>query len=923
MRPIHLVLSAFGPYAGKTDIDFDALGQNGLYLITGDTGSGKTTLFDAITYALFGEASGSSRGPQMFRSKYADPATPTEVELLFEYNGKRYTVKRNPGGYERPAKRGGGMTLEQPTAELHLPDGRIVTRQREVDSTLRDGILHISREQFAQIAMIAQGDFLKVLHATSDERRLIFQKVFQTAPYQRLQERLKEESAALQRQAEQLNAQLQLQLNRLQADENDVLRMELDALKSGGRITPETPGVIAQLIRQDESSLQNADEANEALAKRKDALTKLLTQADERLLAEQKRRDALAELEQWKARQAELQAALTLQESRRPEADAQLQAAAAIAATLPEYDRAEQQQNTIRQLTEQCQSTEQQLQTLKADQSHTEKQLQTLKAELAGLQTAGESKVRLDAELQQLRNDLLQVNAFEKLLGELAAHRAELENAQGNYRRAAEQAKAAAQAYESLHHAYLDAQAGILAEQLVEGEACPVCGAVHHPRPAVRPADAPNKMDVDAAWEQAEALRTAMEKTAQAAGLAKGKVERSEAEALAQLETVPWLTQLDDAAAQAAARREWILAAGMQKKEQMKAEETRIARKQALDLQLPEQEQARLRIDSDIGTAAARLAGQRAALEAQQAQYAALRQKLSYPTKADALRSMAEKESLQKTILQAIEAAQQQLQQSREGIAQLTGQIAALEKQLVSLPPQDRDQLMQQQAELNRRQRELDAARLTLHTRLSNNRDVQRRIEQHAGESLRLDKKLGWVAALANTASGQVPGKDKVALEVFVQMTYFDRILRRANKRLAVMTGDQYELVRQSEGENKRSQTGLDLDVIDHNNGTHRSVKTLSGGESFKASLSLALGLADEIQSANGGIRIDTMFVDEGFGSLDEQSLRQALQALSDLTEGSRLVGIISHVAELKEKIDKQVIVTKDKVGGSRVRIVV
>ena len=186
-----------------------------------------------------------------------------------------------------------------------------------------------------------------------------------------------------------------------------------------------------------------------------------------------------------------------------------------------------------------------------------------------------------------------------------------------------------------------------------------------------------------------------------------------------------------------------------------------------------------------------------------------------------------------------------------------------------------------------------------------------------------LERRYTWVRTLSNTVNGNLPGKEKIALETYVQTTFFDRILQRANRRLLVMSGGQYELKRRLEAENNRSQSGLELDVVDHYNGSERSVKSLSGGETFKASLSLALGLSDEIQSAAGGIRLDTMFVDEGFGSLDEESLRQALHALTSLTEGSRLVGIISHVAELKEKIDKQIVVTKDRTGGSRVEIVV
>ena len=229
----------------------------------------------------------------------------------------------------------------------------------------------------------------------------------------------------------------------------------------------------------------------------------------------------------------------------------------------------------------------------------------------------------------------------------------------------------------------------------------------------------------------------------------------------------------------------------------------------------------------------------------------------------------------------------------------------------------------QRSDELTRQRSEAAQAQKTIHARLVTNKTALENMQEKAADLEKLEKRYTWVRALSNTVNGNLAGKEKVALETYIQMTFFDRILQRANVRLLVMSGGQYELKRRREAENNRSQSGLELDVIDHYNGSQRSVKSLSGGESFKASLSLALGLSDEIQSAAGGIRLDTMFVDEGFGSLDEESLQQAIRALTGLTEGNRLVGIISHVAELKEKIDKQIVVTKDKSGGSRVEILV
>ena len=231
------------------------------------------------------------------------------------------------------------------------------------------------------------------------------------------------------------------------------------------------------------------------------------------------------------------------------------------------------------------------------------------------------------------------------------------------------------------------------------------------------------------------------------------------------------------------------------------------------------------------------------------------------------------------------------------------------------------EEAQRQKQELAVREKSLTVCLRTVHTRVETNRRVLYNLKGKSAKLLELEKRWFWVKALSNTANGNVAGKEKIMLETYVQMNYFDRIIARANTRFMVMSGGQYELKRCREASGNRSQTGLDLNVIDHYNGTERSVKTLSGGESFKASLSLALGLSDEIQSLAGGIRLDTMFIDEGFGSLDEESLDQAMQALAGLTEGNRLVGIISHVGELKARIDRQILVTKDKSGGSRAEL--
>lgn len=268
MRPIKLTVSAFGPYAGKTVLDLDKLGENGLYLITGDTGAGKTTIFDAITYALYGEASGDNREPSMFRSKYAEATTPTEVELVFSYAGKTYTVKRNPE-YERPKSRGEGFTTQKAEVQLIYPDGRVVTKQRDVDNAIRD-IMGINRSQFLQIAMIAQGDFLKLLLAPTEERKKIFRQIFKTQLYQDLQDRLKKESGQLNDKCDAARNSIKQYIDGITCDENDVLSIEVEKAKNGLLPVKDVMDLIDRLLTQDrgkktdiQKSISDADKALE------------------------------------------------------------------------------------------------------------------------------------------------------------------------------------------------------------------------------------------------------------------------------------------------------------------------------------------------------------------------------------------------------------------------------------------------------------------------------------------------------------------------------------------------------------------------------------------------------------------------------------------------------------------------------------
>ena len=346
-----------------------------------------------------------------------------------------------------------------------------------------------------------------------------------------------------------------------------------------------------------------------------------------------------------------------------------------------------------------------------------------------------------------------------------------------------------------------------------------------------------------------------------------------------------------------------------------------LQQKQELDRRIPQEEQALRELEQSAAALREELAGAESRNEEMTEQIEALRAQLYHPDLQEARGRIAALEEEIQRLAGARKAAEETANSRQAELTRADAAIQELKQMLESSQKVDIQAQQLRSDELTRQRSEASQAQKTIHARLVTNKTALENMQEKAADLEKLEKRYTWMRALSNTVNGNLAGKEKVALETYIQMTFFDRILQRANVRLLVMSGGQYELKRRREAENNRSQSGLELDVIDHYNGSQRSVKSLSGGESFKASLSLALGLSDEIQSAAGGIRLDTMFVDEGFGSLDEESLQQAIRALSGLTEGNRLVGIISHVAELKEKIDKQIVVTKDKSGGSRVEI--
>ena len=920
MRPLNLIMSAFGPYAGEETIDFEKLGKSGLYLITGDTGAGKTTIFDAITFALYGEASGNNRDPSMLRSKYADPDRPTCVTLTFSYAGKQYTVTRKPE-YERAKSRGTGTTKKAAEAELICPDGRSVTKQREVTAAIQN-ILGIDRNQFSQIAMIAQGDFLRLLLAETKDRQAIFREIFHTGYYQVFQERLKDDARELSRECENERRSIRQYISGMRCADGDLHAENVRKAQAGELPTEEILELLEELIGKDTELLDRCGDRLSSLDAELNVLNTRLGRAEELEKAEQALEKTRAELGKAREKQNILDAAFAEAGAKQPEADRLAAEAAALETLLPEYDAREkmllERRNTELQLKAEMKALEKDSEALNNGTQQTE----ALKTERKTLETAGAQREALLREKDGVEAKGRQIADTLKTLDAAVRLKSNLGEAQRKYLAAQKEYELTQQRYDDMNRAFLSEQAGILAQTLREGEACPVCGATVHPHPAELSKAAPTESQLKQAKREADQCRRTAELTSSEAGSLLGQEAATRKElGRKAAELWPELPQ-EKIRETAESERKTLRERFVELSAAVTAEEKKLKRKAELEELIPQIEQEQQRLQESRQRSRERITSCETKIRQWDELLQQAEEKLPFPSKAEANRELARLKGEQQRIREALTRAEETQRQGKTACAALEGRIHQLTEQLSAAEKPDTKALREETDRLNREKQEMNRQNAEFLLRLNANRTAQSGILKQGAQLEQLEKKLTWVKALSDTANGTVSGKERIMLETYVQTSFFDRMIARANTRFFIMSGGQYELKRRDVADNLRSQSGLELSVIDHYNSTERSVKTLSGGESFKASLSLALGLSDEIQSSAGGIQLDTMFVDEGFGSLDEESLEQAMKALSGLTESNRLVGIISHVSELKERIDRQIVVKKDRSGGSHAEIV-
>lgn len=1054
MKPTKLTLSAFGPFSDLVELDLTQLDGQGLFLITGDTGAGKTTLFDAICFALYDEVSGPYRPVEHLRSDFAAPDAQTFVQLEFVHRGKPYTLKRNPA-YERPKLRGSGTVKEKSDALLILPGEPPVQGVRQVNAAVRE-LLGIDCPQFKQVGMIAQGEFMKLLNASTDEREGILRQVFATQKYQNLTNALQAAAGEAREACKTQNDRLLERFRQVDCPETSAQKEGIVNLKreENPALLSQMQAALAALLEEDRAELARLEPALERAKQDLERATRLEEQAKTAEGTRQRLEAERAKLTQLQAKALEMQqreeafrrseAALKQVKPLADRADgaaaAEAKANRELQALAPRLEQAQQNEAAALARREQAKAAQPEVEDLKQKLTLLEQQLplyhqhqeaakalaaleaqtKTAEADLNDAKQAAETSEQAlgqtHRELDELKEVPLQLEQIRNRYKDLTG----VKNALANWQAAAEAEQTAAAALHDAQEIYTkkqeafqqaeahaaglrrrldDCRAGLLARDLSEGMPCPVCGAVHHPAPAALPAEPVTEADLKAAEDAREAARGEKDQAMKAAEASNAEHKAAQEHTARQWKLfaqhwqeqalipplppegpAPEPAQLDKALANALAD---CMAEGRQLREHDD-------RRKKLEGLLPDQEEA-ARTEAEkrdnLRDALAKLTADTASAKARADQLA---QGLDWPSEQAALEKKAEWEGRRTALLNEQTAAQTAYDTAQKKLSTLTTEkaeksaalkgkteqmrasareldeilrklafadraayeaalrteeeltaeraeldrhqndlhtakaaVAALEKEAASQPQPTAPlpQLEEQHRAADRKFYELNQASSTVGFRQKSNQAIADALNRIAKESEQARHKADLLTYLYNTVKGKQAGKVNLSFEAYIQAYYFERVVEAANRRFEAMSEGRYLLRRRDDSVSISGKNALVLDVLDHYTGKLRPVSSLSGGESFKAALCLALGLSDVIQAGSGGVEIDALFVDEGFGTLDEASLDKALEVLLGLAGPGKMVGVISHVPELKDRITRQIVLKKGAL-GSTARIV-
>lgn len=933
MRPVKLTMSAFGSYAGVETVTFEQV-ENGIFLITGDTGAGKTTIFDAITYALFDQTSGGRREGEMMRSQYADGSTPTYVEFVFSYHGKTYGIRRNPN-YKRISKRRNKegeltMTNEAAAAELTLPDGQVFPGKiRDINEKIVD-IIGVDAGQFTQISMIAQGEFMKLLHAPSKERKEIFEKVFDTRIYRLIQQKLREQGKELygsladnRKLWEHETADVICPAESIYFEEWQQCKEKQETCTE--QILKVLEQITAEMTVQEKELMEQAQDKQKLLTentlKRKQAQE--LNQRFQNLSRKEKEIEQTNRgIQRYKGQiqllQEQMRQQTEIYNKHMPNLIEQIAGGKAL---LPKYAMLKEKKQRAEQTKEEQAAAAERLADIEKKQ---EQKAQEIKKNITLIQ-------QLEQEPELLPNLRQQEKALEEkqqILSEMEKKVLLLQKLQKEYEGQKEAVQKALTDYEEKSHEYeeknrifIKEQVGLIAEKLREKEPCPVCGSLEHPRKAGLSDEAVTQQEVEEAKKQREEADVFLNQKRESCQESKGQFEKENS--LLQQDAKRLFKE--EVTGEEIHRQRVFCKEECDKviKQRIEAEE----RQKNCEMQKKKQEQLSAEqeaLEKEGKEASEKYYHIRLQQENESQAWKNLMEELPYETEQELRQSLQKAQQEKADLEQKKEEQEKQLQEFQQALAKQQGTVTALQEHFKQLQAElagkeqiDTSVLETQATQLLKEQKQMEQAKMKLAGNKSRNRQAWENLKKLYKERVLLEQQYTTISTLDRTANGNLNQQARLDLQTYVQRRYFKYIIVEANRRLMKMSQGQFILrCRDLENLGKRGEVGLDLDVYDLVTDKVRDVKTLSGGESFMAALSMALGMADIIQHMAGRVHLDTMFIDEGFGSLDEEARSKAIGILSELAGDKRLVGIISHVTELKEQIDRKLIVKKGEKGS-------
>ena len=909
MKPLHLTMSAFGPYADKIEVPFERFGESGLYLVTGDTGAGKTTIFDAITFALYGESSGKVRDSSMLRSDYASPTQKTEVCLTFSYKGEIYKVERTPQ-YERAKARGDGTTKEVASATLIYPDGKVLTGVKQVTTAITE-LIGIDSKQFAQIVMIAQGDFLELLLADTVKRSGIFRKIFNTEKIQLFQKNIKQQALEQKRNLDMQKESVMQYVSQIVCNTT-----ELETLRDGAEIYTLKPltDELEKSIKDDETAYNQSQINLDVIRKTLEQLSSKLDKAKECEKTKKDYESAKQNLDLLKLKIETLEQNLKNAQQNQPECDKLKSEIAKLENEMPIYTALENAQIQVKNASVRQEK-------LKTEQTKLDLEQETLKKRLSELENLINNSQNSAVELEQLKNIKTSLDNRKNELYEMQTQYEKACQAYKDYQKIKKDFENANAVYNDVNSKFLNyeqlffsEQAGILAKDLIENTPCPVCGSLHHPKPATLSNSAISQKQLEDAKKLAETARNKMtqasEKAAQIKSIYELAKEQMEKQAVKLFGENHDKIGVELEKANNDEQNKRLECENKIKECEKKLEDIKnYKNEQELKTKaLNINEQNKQKCQADFVTCTAQLSSANAQLET-------LKNQTRYSSQILAKEALLNAQNKLDELQKQIETAQTALNNANEQKIKYTTLVGTLSEQLEKMPEQDITALENKYNSLEIEQKQLDTEHKNRFNRISTNKSIYNKIKDGIAALEKQDKYCTMLKRLSDTANGEISGK-KLTFENYILAFYFEQIVAAANERFYRMTSGQYKLVRRKDGINGRAQGGLELDVMDFYTGKVRNVRTLSGGESFKASLSLALGLSDVIQLGAGGVEIDAMFIDEGFGSLDAESLDTAMRILESLAGDNRQIGIISHVSELRNRIERKILVTRKRQGS-------